>query len=52
MREATEMEGKLLDASLDEAEWTKVWAEYAGLIGRIGFLQQRVLARRIALLGD
>jgi len=51
LREAAELEARLLDESAPEEDWTARWAEYAGLIGRVGFLQQRLLARRIELLG-
>lgn len=51
LREAAALEARLLDETVPEEEWTAVWAEYAGLIGRVGFLQQRLLARRIELLG-
>ncbi len=52
MREASDLEGRVLDGAASEAEWTAAWAEYAGIIGRIGFLQQRLLSRRVALLPD
>lgn len=51
LREVAELDARLLDEGTSEEEWTAVWAEYAGLIGRVGFLQQRLLARRIELLG-
>jgi hypothetical protein len=49
--EAAALEARLLDEDTPEEGWTAVWAEYAGLLGRVGFLQQRLLARRIELLG-
>ncbi|MGH2499218.1 MAG: hypothetical protein ACRDF0_03885 [Candidatus Limnocylindria bacterium] len=52
LREAAELEPRLVDESAPEEEWTRTWADYAGLIARAGFLQQRLLARRIALLED
>ena len=52
LREAAELEASLLDASASDAEWTRAWAQYAGLLGRIGHLHQRLLARRVELLDD
>ncbi len=52
LREAAELEASLLDASASDEEWTRVWAQYAGLLGRIGHLHQRLLARRVELLDD
>ncbi len=52
LREVAELESRVLDASAPVEEWTKAWGEYAGLLGRIGFLHQRLLARRIQLLPD
>ena len=52
LREATELEGRLLDDAASEDEWTRAWAQYAGLLGRIGHLQQRLLARRVELLPE
>ena len=50
LREANELEAQVLDEAAPEDEWTRAWAQYSGLIGRIGHLQQRLLARRIELL--
>ncbi len=52
LRETAELESRLLDDGLSEAEWTAVWAQYAGLLGRIGHLHQRLQARRVELLDD
>jgi len=52
LREVAELEASLLDASASDEEWTRVWAQYAGLLGRIGHLHQRLLARRVELLDD
>lgn len=42
----------MLDTAADEAAWTAAWAQYAGLLGRIGHLHQRLQARRVELLED
>jgi hypothetical protein len=52
MREAIELEPRVLDRSAPIEEWTRAWADYAGLLGRIGHLHGRLLARRVALLDD
>jgi len=48
----SELEPEVLDATASEDEWKVVWARYAGLLGRIGHLHQRLLARRVELLED
>lgn len=48
----TELEAKVLDDEAAEAEWTAAWAQYAGLLGRIGHLHQRLQSRRVELLDD
>ena len=52
LREVNELEAKVLDADATEAEWTAGWAQYAGLLGRIGHLHQRLQSRRVELLDD
>ncbi|MBA2370500.1 MAG: hypothetical protein ACR2G8_07745 [Candidatus Limnocylindria bacterium] len=52
LREVSELEPEVLDATASEDEWKVVWARYAGLLGRIGHLHQRLLARRVELLED
>jgi hypothetical protein len=52
LRELAELEGRVLDESASDAEWTRAWGEYAGLLGRIGHLHGRLLARRVELLDD
>lgn len=52
LREVTELEAKVLDEQAPEAEWTAAWAQYAGLLGRIGHLHQRLQSRRVELLDD
>ena len=52
LREAADLEPRVLDESASEAEWTAGWAQYAGLLGRIGHLHQRLQARRVELLDD
>lgn len=52
LRELTALEPGVLDDSASEAEWTVAWAQYAGLLGRIGHLHQRLQARRVELLED
>lgn len=52
LRELTELEPGVLDDSASEAEWTRAWAQYAGLLGRIGHLHQRLQSRRVELLDD
>ena len=47
-----ELEAKVLDGDAAEAEWTAAWAQYAGLLGRIGHLHQRLQSRRVELLED
>ncbi len=42
----------MTDETASEADWTRAWAEYAGLLGRIGHLHQRLQARRVELLDD
>lgn len=46
------LEAGLLDEGLSATEWTALWAQYAGLLGRIGHLHQRLQARRVELLND
>lgn len=50
--ELTALEHAVLDDGASEAEWTQAWAQYAGLLGRIGHLHQRLQARRVELLDD
>jgi hypothetical protein len=50
LRETNALEAQVLDDAVPEEEWTRAWAQYSGLLGRIGHLQQRLLARRIELL--
>lgn len=50
--ELTALEPAVLDESASEAEWTQAWAQYAGLLGRIGHLHQRLQSRRVELLDD
>ena len=52
LREMAELEAPVLDETVSEAEWTATWAQYAGLLGRIGHLHQRLQARRVELLED
>ena len=52
LREVQALEARVADGSAPEAEWTRAWGELSGLISRLGVLQQRLLARRIALLPD
>ncbi len=52
LRELTALEAGVLDENVDEAAWTRAWAEYAGLLGRIGHLHQRLQSRRVELLDD
>ena len=52
LRELTALEPQVRDAGTSEAEWTRAWAEYAGLLGRIGHLHQRLQSRRVELLDD
>ena len=52
LREVNELEPKVLDDESTQAEWTEAWAQYAGLLGRIAHLHQRLQSRRVELLGD
>lgn len=52
LREVQELETRVADEGAPEVEWTRAWGELSGLISRLGVLQQRLLARRIALLPD
>jgi hypothetical protein len=47
-----ELEPKVLDETATQAEWTAAWAQYAGLLGRIAHLHQRLQSRRVELLDD
>lgn len=52
LREVTELEARVLDENATEEEWTRTWGQYAGLLGRIGHLHQRLQTRRVELLDD
>lgn len=52
LHELTELELRVLDDDASEADWTRSWAQYAGLLGRIGHLHERLQARRVELLDD
>lgn len=52
LRELGDLEPKVLDEQVGDAEWTAAWAQYAGLLGRISHLHQRLQARRVELLDD
>lgn len=52
LRELAALEAGVLDDATSEAEWTAAWAQYAGLLGRIGHLHQRLQSRRVELLDD
>jgi hypothetical protein len=52
LREVSELEPKVLDDTATQAEWTAAWAQYAGLLGRIAHLHQRLQSRRVELLDD
>ena len=50
VRELADLDARVSDAGASEEEWTKVWAEYSGLVSRLGHLQQQLLRRRMELL--
>lgn len=52
LREINALETGVLDEDATDAEWTAAWAQYAGLLGRIGHLHQRLQSRRVELLDD
>lgn len=52
LRELAALEGGVLDDAAGEPEWTAAWAQYAGLLGRVGHLHQRLQSRRVELLDD
>ena len=52
LRELSELEAQVLDGSASDVEWTRAWAQYAGLLGRISHLHQRLQTRRVELLDD
>ena len=52
LSELTELEPGVLDVSASEADRTQAWAQYAGLLGRIGHLHERLQSRRVELLDD
>lgn len=50
LRELRDLEPHVVDAGASEEEWTKAWGQYAGLLSRIGHLQQQLLRRRVELM--